>query len=290
LFRRNDDAREHRVTKPVPPPESDPPIDRLVEIMRILRSPQGCPWDHKQTLQTLKEHLVEESHEVLDAIDSGDRKKLCDELGDLLLQVVFQAQLCTEEGAFTFNDVASAISEKLVRRHPHVFGDVKVDGADEVLKNWEQIKKAERSPPLPGGSGVASVPRGTLEGIPKSLPALHKAHLVQKRVARVGFDWENVDGALGKLDEEAGEVREAVATGDPKKIGEEIGDVLFAAVNVSRFFGQNPEDLLHQTIAKFSRRFQVIEDKVHAQGKKLSDCTLAELDVIWEEAKRGEQV
>ena len=246
--------------------------------MRILRSPQGCPWDHKQTLQTLKEHLVEESHEVLDAIDSGDRKKLCDELGDLLLQVVFQSQVCSEEGAFTFDDVATAISDKLVRRHPHVFGDVKVSGADEVLKNWEQIKKDEKG----------DRPRPTLDGIPKSLPALHKAHLVQKRVARVGFDWENVHGALGKLDEEVGEVREAVRSGDEKKIGEELGDVLFAAVNVSRFFGQNPEDLLHQTIAKFSRRFQFIEEKVHAQGKKLSDCSLAELDAIWEEAKSSE--
>ena len=273
--------------KAVPPPTHPKPIDRLVEIMRILRSPQGCPWDHKQTLQTLKEHLVEESHEVLDAIDSGDRKKLCDELGDLLLQVVFQAQVCSEEGAFAFDDVASAISDKLIRRHPHVFGDVHVSGADEVLKNWEQIKKGE-NPPSPGGSGVASVPRGTLEGIPKSLPALHKAHLVQKRVARVGFDWENVNGALGKLDEEVGEVREAVQSGDEKKIGEELGDVLFAAVNVSRFFGQNPEDLLHQTIAKFTRRFQFIEERVHAQGKKLADCSLAELDAIWEEAKRGE--
>jgi tetrapyrrole methylase family protein/MazG family protein len=264
--------------KRVLPPTQGSPIERLVEIMRILRSPQGCPWDHKQTLLTLKEHLVEESHEVLDAIDSGDRAKLCDELGDLLLQVVFQAQVCTEEGAFTFDDVARAIGDKLVRRHPHVFGDVNVSGADEVLKNWEQIKKSEKG----------DTPRSTLEGIPKSLPALHKAHLIQKRVARVGFDWENVDGALGKLDEEVGEVREAVATGDEGKIGEELGDVLFAAVNVSRFFGQNPEDLLHKTIAKFTRRFQVIEDRVHGMGKKLSDCTLAELDAIWEEAKRGE--
>jgi len=275
--------------KAVPPPTHPKPIDRLVEIMRILRSPQGCPWDHKQTLQTLKEHLVEESHEVLDAIDSGDRAKLCDELGDLLLQVVFQAQVCSEEGAFAFDDVATAISDKLIRRHPHVFGDVHVSGADEVLKNWEQIKKDEKgAPPSPGSSGAASKPRPTLDGIPKSLPALHKAHLVQKRVARVGFDWENVNGALGKLDEEVGEVREAVQSGDEKKIGEELGDVLFAAVNVSRFFGQNPEDLLHQTIAKFTRRFQFIEETVHARGKKLSDCSLAELDAIWDEAKRSE--
>jgi tetrapyrrole methylase family protein/MazG family protein len=265
----------HKVS---PPPADGKPIERLVEIMRILRSPRGCPWDHKQTLHTLKDHLVEESHEVLDAIDSGDRRKLCDELGDLLLQVVFQAQVCSEEGSFAFDDVARAIVEKLIRRHPHVFGDTKVIGADEVLKNWEQIKKTEKG----------EEPRSTLEGIPKSLPALHKAHLVQKRAARVGFDWENVNGALDKLEEEIAEIREAVRGGDEKKMGDEVGDLLFAAVNVSRFLGQNPEDLLHRTIAKFTRRFQVIEQTVHAQGRKLSDCTLDEMESIWQQAKQAE--
>jgi tetrapyrrole methylase family protein/MazG family protein len=264
--------------KPVPPPPGLPPIVRLVQIMAILRSPQGCPWDHKQTLQTLKSHLVEESHEVLDAIDSGDRGKLCDELGDLLLQVVFQSQLCAEEGAFTFDDVARAIVEKLIRRHPHVFGDASVSGADEVLKNWEQIKKTEK----------AGEVRPTLEGVPKSLPALHRAHLVQKRAARVGFDWDAVEGTLAKLDEEVAEVRAAVATGDEKQVRDEIGDLLFAAVNVSRFLGHNPEDLLHASIAKFSRRFQAVEDEVHRAGKKMSDCTLAELDAIWNRVKRDE--
>ncbi len=261
-----------------PPSRDAKPIDRLVEVMRILRGPQGCPWDHKQTLQSLKNHLVEESHEVLDAIDGGDRTKLCEELGDLLLQVVFQAQICTEEKSFTFDDVATSIVEKLIRRHPHVFGDTKVSGSDEVLKNWEQIKKSEQG----------DKPRGTLDGIPKSLPALHKANLVQQRVARVGFDWENVDGALDKLDEEVAEVREAVKTADEKQIGDELGDVLFAAVNVSRFFGKNPEDLLHGTISKFTRRFEHIENVVQSRGKKLSDCSLAELDAIWEDAKTRE--
>jgi tetrapyrrole methylase family protein/MazG family protein len=261
-----------------PPPEDWKPIDRLVEIMRILRSPTGCPWDLKQTLATLKEHLVEESHEVLDAIDCGDRNKLKEELGDLLLQVVFQAQLCREEGAFTFDDVASVITEKLIRRHPHVFGSVKVSDADEVLKNWEAIKKTEKK----------DAPRSTLEGVPKSLPALHKAQLVQKRVARVGFDWENVQGALEKLSEEVGEVKESIASGDEKAVGEEIGDVLFAAVNVCRFSGHNPEELLHKTIAKFTRRFEFIEHAVHAQGKQLTDCPLEELDRYWEEAKKRE--
>ena len=265
--------------RPVAPSADLPPIVRLVEIMRILRSPQGCPWDHKQTLITLKEHLVEESHEVLDAIDSGERSKLCDELGDLLLQVVFQAQLCREEGAFTFDDVADGIVKKLIRRHPHVFGEVQVSGSAEVLKNWEAIKKTEQ----------ANLTRGTLEGIPKSLPALHKATLVQKRVARVGFDWDHVEGALAKLEEEVAEIRAAVASGNQDHVREELGDLLFATVNVSRFFGQNAEELLEQTIRKFSRRFDALEKIVHQQGRKVSDCTLAELDVVWEQVKADEK-
>jgi tetrapyrrole methylase family protein/MazG family protein len=266
--------------KPLPPPSSLPPIVRLVQIMAILRSPQGCPWDHKQTLQSLKPHLVEESHEVLDAIDSGDRKKLCDELGDLLLQVVFQSQLCAEEGAFTFDDVATAIVEKLIRRHPHVFGNTSAADADEVLRNWEEIKKTEK-----GGDR----PRSTLEGVPKSLPALHRAHLIQKRAARVGFDWENAGGPLEKLDEEIGELREAAAAGDDNKIRDELGDLLFSVVNVSRFLGHNPEELLHAGIAKFTRRFQAIEDEVHRSGKKMSDHSLAELDEIWNRVKTAEK-
>jgi tetrapyrrole methylase family protein / MazG family protein len=263
---------------PSVPPENLKPVERLIALMQLLRSPEGCPWDREQSLETLKEHLVEETHEVLDAIDSGDRRRLCDELGDLLLQIVFQAQLCAEEKSFTFDDVASAIVDKLIRRHPHVFGDTKVSGAGEVLKNWEAIKRTEK-----GGK-----PASTLDGIPKSLPALHQAHLMQKRVARVGFDWENVGGALAKLEEEVGEIREAVGAGDEDAIREEIGDVLFAAVNVCRFYGHNPEDLLHRTIAKFSRRFRVIEERVHAQGRKLGECTLEEMDRIWEEAKAEE--
>lgn len=262
-----------------PPPEDWKPIDRLVEIMRILRSPEGCPWDLRQTLSTLKEHLVEETHEVLDAIDSGDREQLKGELGDLLLQVVFQAQLCREEGAFTFDEVAAAITEKLIRRHPHVFGNLKVDSADEVLKNWEAIKRTEK----------ADEPRSTLEGVPRSLPALHRAHLVQKRAARVGFDWDDVEGALGKLAEEIEEVREAMASTDDAAVGEELGDVLFAAVNICRFSGHNPEELLHRTVAKFSRRFGEVEKAVHEQGKQWSSCSMEELEAYWQQAKQRER-
>lgn len=265
--------------KPLPPPSSFPPIVRLVQIMAILRGPQGCPWDHKQTLQTLKQHLIEESHEVLDAIDSGDRAKLCDELGDLLLQVVFQAQLCAEEKAFTFDDAANAIVEKLIRRHPHVFGETNVSGADEVLKNWEAIKKTEKG----------NEARPTLDGVPKSLPALHRAHQIQKRAARVGFDWTDVNGPLEKLGEETAEVREAVASGNEARIRDELGDLLFSVVNVSRFLGHNSEDLLHASIAKFSRRFTAVETEVHRAGKKMDDCTPAELDAIWNRVKSAER-
>lgn len=260
------------------PPTGDP-VPRLLAIMRILRGPDGCPWDHKQTLQTLKEHLVEESHEVLDAIDDGDRSKLCDELGDLLLQVVFQAQICSEEGAFTFDDVARTIGDKLVRRHPHIFGDAKADNADEVIRNWEAIKKQERG----------ETPRTTLDGIPRSLPALRRAHLIQKRVARIGFDWDNVEGALAKLEEEIAEVRSAVASGDTEAVREEIGDLLFATVNVSRFLDHNAEEILEATIKKFVRRFDALEARVHARGQLVSDLPLVELDKVWEAVKADEK-
>jgi tetrapyrrole methylase family protein/MazG family protein len=263
------------------PSHRDPggaPMPRLLEIMRILRGPGGCPWDHQQTLQTLKDHLVEESHEVLDAIDSGDRSQLRDELGDLLLQIVFQSQICAEEGAFTFDDVARAIGDKLVRRHPHVFGNTQADSPEQVLRNWEAIKTAEHG----------DKPRSMLDGIPRSLPALRRAHLIQKRVARVGFDWDHVDGALAKLEEEVAEVRAAAASGDPAAIREEIGDLLFATVNVSRFLDQNAEEILEQTIRKFARRFEELEARVHASGRKVSDLPLAELDKVWEEVKASE--
>jgi len=254
------------------------PIDRLLEIMRTLRSENGCPWDREQSLQSLKQYLVEECYEVLDAIDSNDRSKLAEELGDLLLQIVFQSQICAEEGSFTFDDVARLISEKLVRRHPHVFGEVKVSGSAEVLKNWDQIKRTEKE----------GEPRSVVAGIPRHLPALHKAQQVQKRAARVGFDWEAVHQVVDKLDEEIAEVKQALAAGKADEIREEIGDLLFAAVNLSRFLGHDAEEVLNGTIAKFVRRFQAIEQRVHEQGRKMTDCTLAEMDAIWDEVKRSE--
>lgn len=255
------------------------PIDRLLEIMRLLRSPQGCPWDREQTLDSLKRYLVEECYEELDAIDSGDRAKIREELGDVLLQVVFQAQICAEAGEFTFEDVAAAISDKLVRRHPHVFGEVKVDGADEVLRNWDAIKRAE---------GGAETPKSAVDGVPRSLPALQKADQVQTRAARVGFDWDETRHVVAKLDEEIAELKEALASGDAGHIREEIGDVLFTVVNLTRFVKCSAEEALHRTTAKFIRRFQEVERLARAQNRVLTDCTLAELDALWDEAKKSE--
>jgi len=246
---------------------------RLVEVMKRLRSEHGCPWDREQTHATLKPYLLEEAYEVLNAIDSKNDTHLMEELGDLLLQIVFHAQLAAEEGRFTIDDVARSIVNKLVRRHPHVFSDVKVKNAQEVLKNWEQIKKDE---------GKKSV----LDGIPEHLPALLKARRVQEKAKRVGFDWDSVDGVVEKLVEEIKELIEAVAKDKVKDAEEEFGDILFSLVNISRFLGIDAEDSLRKTINKFMKRFYYIEEKVKKKGNKpLGDYTLKELDGLWEEAK-----
>lgn len=260
---------------PLAPSRDLKPIDRLVEIMRLLRSDRGCPWDREQTLESLKQYLIEECYEVLEAVDSGDRVHLQEELGDLLLQVVFQSQLCSEEGCFTFDDVAAGISDKLVRRHPHVFGSTEVDGSDDVLRNWEAIKKDEKK----------ETRRSVADGIPRHLPALRRADKVQKKVARMGFDWDEVHQVVAKLEEEMAEVKAALAAGDPGAIRDELGDLLFSTVNLSRFLGHNAEELLDETIARFVRRFEAVEAKLHAAGKKVTDCDLAELDRYWEEVK-----
>ncbi|MFH0880659.1 MAG: nucleoside triphosphate pyrophosphohydrolase [Lentisphaerota bacterium] len=252
-------------------------MDRLLAIMRLLRSPQGCPWDREQTLQTLKPYLIEECHEVIDAIDSGDRPHLAEELGDVLLQVVFQAQICEEDGSFSFDDVARLIGDKLVRRHPHVFGEVEVANSSEVVQNWEAIKRTEKN----GGR------KSALDGVPRSLPALHKAHQVQKKAARVGFDWDHVNGVVAKLEEELAEVKEAMAANNPDHVREELGDLLFSVVNLGRFLGHDSEAALNQTVEKFVRRFTQIEETLHAQGRKMTECNLEELDAMWNEVKRG---
>lgn len=255
------------------------PVERLLEIMRRLRSPDGCPWDREQTLESLKSGLVEETYEVIDAMESGDRAELREELGDLLLQVVFQAQICAEAGEFNFNDVVNGIADKLVRRHPHVFGEAKADTSGEVLRNWEKIKKTEKS---------TETPRSLVAGIPRHLPALARAHLVQKRVARAGFEWDEISGVIGKLEEELAEVKEAMAQKNVAAIREELGDLLFSTVNLSRYLGHESEELLNENIAKFMRRFQSLENRLHAEGREIENCSLAELDAVWNAVKAAE--
>ena len=255
-------------------------IERLVEVVARLRAPDGCPWDREQTLESIKSGLVEETYEVIDAIESGDRVALREELGDLLLQVVFQSQICAEEGSFSLAEVAEGIADKLVRRHPHVFGDVEVSGTDEVLQNWDAIKKAEK--------GGEERPASIVSGIPKHLPALQKAHQVQKRAARAGFDWSHIDEVFDKLHEEIGELREAIARDRGEEIRDELGDLLFSVVNISRFLGHNPEELLNRNIAKFIRRFQSVEEQVHASGKPFDAFGPEDLDALWNAAKGDE--
>lgn len=271
----------NRKRKPAAPARrrGEKPVERLLRLMRTLRSAKGCPWDREQTHRSLKQNLVEESYEVLDAIDRGDADHLAEELGDLLLQVVFHAQIASESGRFTFDDVARHIADKLVRRHPHVFGDVKVSGSADVLRNWDRIKRSEKE----------GAPRSVIAGIPRHLPALHKAQQVQKRVARVGFDWDAAHQVVDKIEEELAEVRQAMRSGRPRHVREEIGDLLFAVVNLSRFLGHSAEEALDETIAKFTRRFQAVEQRLHRQGRKVTDCRLAELDALWDAVKTDER-
>ena len=246
-------------------------VARLLEIMARLRRPKdGCPWDLEQTLDTIKPHLIEEAYEALDAMESGNREHLAEELGDLLLQIVFQSQIASEEGSFNFADVAQGISDKLIRRHPHIFGDVKVADSKEVLRNWDAIKKTENK-----------ARESALDGVPKHTPPLHRAYQLQKRAARVGFDWSDIQDVFAKLEEEIVELKEAVAAQDRKHVLEELGDVLFSVVNIARFVKVDPAYALELTNAKFSRRFRIVENEIVSSGRKMKDCTLAQMDEIW---------
>jgi MazG family protein len=250
-------------------------IDPLVQVMAKLRGPDGCPWDREQTHDSLRRYMLEEAYEATEQMASGDMKHLCEELGDVLLQVVFHAQIASESGHFTMDEVVEGITAKLVRRHPHVFGDVSVRDAAEVNRNWEAIKRQEK-----GGKAPASI----LEGIGKGLPALSKANALQKRAATVGFDWPDLAGPVAKVHEELDELLQA----PPAEREGELGDLLFAVVNVARVLGIEPELALHQTNAKFLRRFQQMEEMAAQQGLKLSDMTLDQMDRLWDEAKKRE--
>ena len=254
-------------------------FQNLVALMARLRGPDGCPWDRKQTPASLKPFLVEECYEVIDALDEDDPAKVKEELGDLLFQIIFHARIAEERGHFTIYDVIAANVEKMVRRHPHVFGDARLETDKEVLANWEELKKKEK-----GYEQRTSV----LEGVPRHLPSLLRAHSLQERAARVGFDWSRIDEALPKLDEEMAEFKQSLKQEDPAGIEEELGDIFFMLVNISRFLGVNPEDALRKTISKFIRRFRHIEESAADAGRSLADMSLEEMERLWQESKGKE--
>jgi tetrapyrrole methylase family protein/MazG family protein len=277
------DAHDHLTSvwvPALPPNRRRPGFDRLVDVMARLRAPDGCPWDREQTHASLRRYVIEETYEVVEAIDADDPDKLCEELGDLLLQVVFHAQLAAEEGLFDVDDVSAGITEKLIRRHPHVFGNVKVADAAEVLTNWQAIKATEK-----GNEARTSI----LDGIPASLPALMRALEVSKRAVRVGFEWPDTGSVLRKVDEELAELRTEIAAGAPSpRLADELGDLLFTVVNVARRLGIDPEEALREQIGKFGRRFRHIEARAAAGGRALDSLTLDEMEALWQEAKRDE--
>ncbi len=252
-------------------------FSEFADIVARLRAPGGCPWDRELTIEDMKNYVMEEAYEVIDAID-GPREKLADELGDLLLQVMMLSQICSEEKSFDVNDVITMISEKMIRRHPHVFSNTVADTSEQVLKNWDKIKSGEKN--------MTTVTE-RLKDVTKTLPALLKAEKVQTRAAKVGFDWDEIEDTLKKLEEEVAELRQAVENKDEENIFEEMGDTLFAAVNVSRFARVNPEFALEGSINKFVNRFEYVEVNAKKQGKKLEDMTLPEMDKLWDEAKEN---
>ena len=252
-------------------------FQELLNIIEKLRSEKGCPWDKEQTRESLKPYIVEEAYELLDAIEENDPEKIKEELGDLLFQIVFQSQIARENNEFDMSDIIDKIAKKMVSRHPHVFGNTTCSTSDEVVAQWEVQKKRE-----------GKLRESILEGVPETLPSLLRAHRLQKRAAGVGFDWERADDVFKKLDEELKEFKEALGTKNKDMIEDELGDIFFMLVNISRFIGVNPEDAHRKTISKFIHRFRYIEMKAAEQSRTLSDMTLDEMDKLWDEAKSRE--
>jgi tetrapyrrole methylase family protein/MazG family protein len=248
-------------------------FEQLIQIMERLRGPEGCPWDREQTHVSLKPYILEEAYEVLDALDKNNDDDLKEELGDLLLQIIFHSQIAKEESRFTITDVLETINQKLVRRHPHVFGQLEIKTAEEQRIHWEKIKKNE---------GKKSV----LDGVPKTSPALLKAYRTQQKASTVGFDWEEIEPVWAKVHEEIEELKEVIGSSDIKKIAEEFGDLLFSLVNLSRFIKVNPEDALRQAVEKFIRRFRKVEKVIAEEGMDLRDATLEEMDAVWNRIKK----
>jgi MazG family protein len=265
-------------------------FEKLVALQARLRARNGCPWDVEQTHRTLRTYLVEETYEVLDALESGDDAKFANEMGDLLLQIVFHSQIAAEEGRFTVSDVIREVHEKMVRRHPHVFGEKRAKDAAEVLKNWEQIKAQERrAEKAKDESGAANEEKSLLDGVPRTLPATLESLQLTKKAARAGFDWEDVAGIFEKMREECAELRHALEKKESAEVEEEIGDLFFAAVNLARFLKVDPEIALKNANAKFSRRFREMERLATEKGRAFADVPRAVKEELWESAKRRER-
>ena len=261
-------------------------FEKLVKLQYRLRAPNGCPWDREQTHMTLRTYLVEEAYEVLEALESGDDAKFAEELGDLLLQVVFHADIAKDEGRFDAADVIESIHEKMVRRHPHVFGEKRAKDAKAVLKSWEKIKAEERK-----AKGQESIkPASLLDGVSHALPGTMEGFQLTRRVARIGFDWDSAQAVLDKLAEEASDLKKEVALADPKRIEEETGDLLFAAVNLARFLHVDPEIALKKANAKFAARFREMERLAREGGRELADVPRDEMELLWDKAKSGEEM
>ena len=254
-------------------------LDPLVKVMSRLRSPDGCPWDIEQSHATLRRYIIEEVYEVLEAIDEQDPTHLCEELGDLLLQIVFHARMAEEAGDFSMQDVVDTVTEKLIRRHPHVFGDISVQDAAEVIVNWDAIKRREKK----------QKPKSALDGVPQGLPALLRANKLQMKAAKVGFDWDDIAPVWDKVAEELAELRQAAAVGNPSEIEDELGDVVFAVVNLGRFLGVETEVALNRANNKFSRRFFQVEALLRQQGRKWQELDLAQMDELWLAVKAEEK-
>ena len=251
-------------------------LEDFIRLIDVLRGPGGCPWDIKQTHESLKHNVVEEAWEVVDAINEGSEAHLREELGDLLMQVIFHASISKEHGGFTLDDISDEAVKKLVHRHPHVFGSVKADTPDEVLTNWDAIKRADR-----GQQSAASA----MDGIPRGLPGLMRSEKIQSKAAKYGFDWPDVSGAMDKLREETSELQEGIDAGDIENIKEEIGDALFSVVNVARFYKLDTEECMHAACEKFIRRFRYLEEGAAREGLRLEDMTLGQMERIYQEAR-----
>ena len=260
-------------------------FEALVALQAYLRSPQGCPWDREQTHQSLRTYLLEETYEVLEALEGGEDQKLAGELGDLLLQIVFHAQLAAEAGRFDVRDIIERIHTKMVRRHPHVFGPVRAKTSAQVLKNWEQLKADERREQGEAAAANKDSEASLLDGVPGTLPALLEAHQLTRRAARVGFDWDEIEGLFEKLREETTELRETLGQPDRVRLEEEVGDLLFVAANIARFLDVDPEIALKKANRKFTARFKAMERQAARAGRRLGGASKDELEALWEASK-----